>query len=70
MSSFPQIGSRYDGPAFDRPSLRRLPAGWCLEETRHDRRKYAWFRVRRWLWITFLATVALGYVVAVRAVLT
>lgn len=24
------IGSKYDGPPYDRPALRRLPAGWVL----------------------------------------
>lgn len=69
MSNFPQIGSRYTGPDFSRSALRRLPAEWELEETRQDRHRAAWFRVRRWLWIAFLAACAIGYVVAVKAVL-
>mgnify|MGYP001561314147 CR=1 FL=1 len=68
--TYPRIGSGYTGPDFSRPALRRLPHGWVLEETRQDRHQRTWFRVRRWLWIAFLATAAFGYVVAVKAVLT
>lgn len=67
--TIPVIGSRYTGPSLDRPSLRQLPPGWLLEETKQDQRRAVWYRCRRWLWIAFLATLALGYVVAVRAVL-
>ena len=28
------IGSRYEGIPFDRPSLRQLPRGWVIEEAR------------------------------------
>ena len=70
MSDLPQIGARYTGPSLDRSSLRRLPPGWVLEETLQDRNDRAWWRVRRWLWIAFLAAAALGYVVAVKAVLS
>ena len=34
----PVIGSKYDGPALDRPSIRQLPREWTLEETMRDRR--------------------------------
>lgn len=29
--SYPEIGSRYTGPALDRPCLRQLPREWHLE---------------------------------------
>ena len=32
--TYPIIGSKYTGPALDRPALRRLPAGWELEQER------------------------------------
>lgn len=70
MSDLPQIGSRYTGQSLDRPSLRRLPSGWVLEETLQDQHNLASWRVRRWIWIAFLAAAALGYVVAVKAVLS
>ena len=38
----PIIGSKYHGPDFQRPSLRQLPRGWVLEETRAN--KYRWWR--------------------------
>ena len=28
------IGSKYEGPSWDRPALRQLPRYWVLEETR------------------------------------
>ncbi len=67
--SFPQIGSRYSGPSFDRPSLRQLPPGWELEETRQDRSRARWFQVRRWFKIAFVLALLLAYVAAVYAVL-
>lgn len=67
--TYPQIGSRYYGADWSRPALRQLPRHWVLEETRDDMRRAPWCKVRRWLWLAFLATVALGYVVAVKAVL-
>ena len=32
------IGSRYEGPALDRPALRQMPSHWVLEESRPVRR--------------------------------
>lgn len=31
-----QIGSKYEGPAFDRPALRQLPPGWVLDEPKRQ----------------------------------
>ena len=40
----PIIGSRYHGPAMDRPALRRMPSHWRLEGAQ---RSPAWWRVWR-----------------------
>ena len=29
--SYPEIGSKYTGPALDRPTLRQMPRHWQLE---------------------------------------
>lgn len=68
--TYPVIGSKYIGPAFDRPSLRRLPPGWYLEESKCDHRKAQWYQIRKWLRVAFMLTVLLGYVAAVKAVLS
>lgn len=41
--SRPIIGSRYTGPSFDRPALRRLPTGTVLEEA--SKPLPAWWRL-------------------------
>lgn len=53
-----QIGSRYAGPAFDRPALRKLPAGWTLEEARRPTRRW-WQSPDRWVGIA----CAVAYIV-------
>lgn len=41
-----EIGSKYEGPCWDRPALRQLPRHWVLEET-----KVSWGRwLLLWVW--------------------
>lgn len=35
-----EIGSKYEGPCWDKPCLRQLPRYWQLEETRPERVKW------------------------------
>lgn len=52
------IGEKYSGPAWDRPSLRRLPLGWELS-VEED----APTQVEQWLWAA--AWICGGWIVAV-----
>lgn len=61
----PIIGSKYTGPDFDRPALRRLPSGTVLEESRKP--LPAWWRFFTnldrlifWLCIAILLFAALS----------
>ncbi|MCR4297534.1 MAG: hypothetical protein NUV75_02090 [Gallionella sp.] len=38
-----QIGSKYQGPCYDKPCLRQMPHHWVLEESRINYRP-AWYR--------------------------
>lgn len=58
------IGSKYQGPSFDRPCLRQMPSHWTLEETRKKPRPFlspdAWVMVAvivGWLFVV-VQTVA------------
>lgn len=53
----PIVGSRYYGPAMDRPALRRMPAHWQLDGAQ---RSPAWWR--GWRLIERLALVCIGIV--------
>lgn len=46
----PEIGSKYDGPCFDKPCIRQMPKHWVLEESRLPR---PW-RSRPEVWICLL----------------
>jgi hypothetical protein len=41
-----EIGSKYEGPSWDRPCLRQMPREWTLEETR----KTWWQVIALWVW--------------------
>lgn len=51
----PIIGSKYEGPSLDRPSLRQMPRHWILEEAREDYRP-VWYR-RVEIWILIIAAL-------------
>ena len=44
-----EIGSKYDGPCFDKPCLRQMPRHWVLEEAELNRRLSWWQRTDRWV---------------------
>lgn len=44
-----EIGSKYDGPCFDKPCLRRLPIGWVLEGSIKPDRFRWWQRTDKWV---------------------
>lgn len=57
-----EIGSKYDGPCFDKPCLRQLPRHWTLEESKRDHRP-AWYRkVPTWAAIILVLWFLLGFV--------
>jgi hypothetical protein len=53
------IGSRYEGPAFDRPALRQMPRHWVLEESK-PRPRFV-MTPDRWVAVA----VALGWLFAI-----
>ena len=57
-----EIGSKYDGPCFDKPCLRQMPRHWILEEARPKPKEPA-----KWLKIILLVWLILGIVQLAKA---
>lgn len=57
-----EIGSKYDGPCFDKPCLRQMPREWILEESRQEPRDPAmWLKILLLVWLIFgVAQLAKG----------
>lgn len=65
MSAYPQIGSKYTGPDYDRPCLRQLPSGWVLEEAQAP--APWWQSSERWLMVFVILMLLLAGAQAVNA---
>ena len=52
-----EIGSKYEGPCYDRECLRQMPRHWVLEEARPRPNETA-----KWLKLVLLAWLILGIV--------
>ena len=59
-----QIGSRYDGPCFDKPCLRQMPRHWQIEEAKPPKQEAA-----LWLKVVLLAWLILGLVQIAKGVM-
>lgn len=66
MRTYPEIGSKYEGPCYDRPALRKLPPGWVLEETLSDVPAPWWQRSERWVLVLIVLMLLLGAAQAVK----
>jgi hypothetical protein len=54
------IGSKYDGPQYDKPCLRQLPREWRLEGVNYSPPR-PWFkRVEWWAWILLALFLLVG----------
>lgn len=59
-----EIGSKYEGPAWDRPCLRQMPRQWMLEETRPEPVKW-----ERWMTVLLALFLLVSCAQTVRMVM-
>lgn len=65
-----EIGSRYEGPCYDRPALRQMPRHWVLEEARRRPSTPWWQRIDRAVAIVVALLVLVACAQAAIRVLT